>query len=263
MKKLFKKKANKTTQILQVSLLLAVVVSFTACESKNPVQGNQSRVSVTFTTEGHKMTAFSNTGVSRSAKEAGSYLRPGSASDTLVLSEVKILVKQLEFDNDIENDNMDDDSLEFESDPFVVELNTNNSKTTIDKMLPVKGTYDEIEVEIDELDDDVPPIDSVFGKDEHRYSIAARGTFNDKEFLFRTNLETELEMELEPPITIDGNAPVKVKIEVDVSHWFIDANGYPLDPTLESNRTAIEQNIRNSFRAYDWETDNDSDNDQD
>lgn len=177
------------------------------------------------------------------------------------LKEAKILVTEMEFENDVEDDGIDDDTLDFETEPFVMELNPTGSNTVVHSTLPLGGTFDEIGIEIEALDDDETGIDPDFEYGGERHSIYITGTYNGTDFTFRSDIAFELELELDPPLFTTASTPVNVDVVVDLSTWFKDAGGQPLDPTDKSNREIIEKNIKNSFQAFDSD-DDDGDNDE-
>lgn len=245
MKKQFGLSRKKQSSLKVIPLLLTAFVAFVACESDDSIDsnnnyGNATPVSVSFTT--------------RSGAQ-----RP--AGNDLLLLEAKVLVSQMEFENDMEDDGFAEDSLEFETDPFVVELSTTGN-TTVQSTLPIGGVYDEIEVDIEALDEDDPVVDPVFVDGNDRYSIVATGEYNGVVFTFRSDIEIELEMELDPPLTVETNNATNIEIVVDVSQWFVDANGNPLDPTLISNHALIESNIKSSFHASEDDHGDEGDDDE-
>jgi len=245
---LFRKNYSKS--FIGISLIMAFLVVLSACANNND-KSFEGKAPVTVTFESN-LSAASN-----KVSDVGpitAYSRTG-AGDTLTLTSVKVLVKHLELETDIDDNDELEDSLEFESKPFVIEFNADTQNYTIEKRLPVNGTYDEVEVEIEGLDEDDAPIDTIFGQGNQEYSIVARGTYNGEEFLFHTDIEAELELELNPPIKIDGENPVNVDLHVTVADWFVNAAGEPIDPNQIQNISLIKQNIRNSFKGSNWEWD--------
>lgn len=230
----------------QFSLVLLALGLFTGCESDSVDNNNTGEAtipaSVTFKTQ---------------------LTLPRAANPSeFMLEQAKILVDKMEFENDIEDDGMAEDSLEFETEPFVVELNSGAS-TTIANTLPIGGEFDEIEVDIEPMDENSTPLDEIFVDGENRYSIVAQGTYNGADFLFRSDMEIELEMDLNPSLIVEAGVPVNVDIVVDLSQWFLDSNGNPMDPNLPENQDLIENNIKNSFQAAEDDDNDDNDNDND
>lgn len=227
---------KKALKLKRVFLMLMVAIAFSACESDSDLAESQNN-------DIPATVSFSQQNASRSM-----------AQNELTLTSTKILVSQMEFENDMEDDGMAEDSLEFETEPFVVELNSGKS-TTVESTLPIGGEFDEIEIEIETLDDEDIIIDPIFVDGENHYSIVANGTFMGVDFTFRSDLEIELEMDLEPALVVEAGVPVNVDIFVDTAQWFMAADGSVLDPTLLENKTIIEANIKNSFQASEVDDD--------
>lgn len=244
-----KKRKNSTVHLIRILSLTLLTFAFASCETTNDPLLNENKTSVSVT--------FSANAPTSESKRTAS-----TTSDSISIIDVKMLIAQIEFEYDMEDDGVSDDTLEFETGPLVVALNTAGMDTTIVNLVPDRGTYDEIEIEIEQPDEGTVP-DSSFVDGDNRYSIVANGSYNGSPFVFRTDLEMELELELEPPIIIDGTSPMEVNIAVDISEWFTDANGDPLDPSQESNRSQIEQNIKNSFHASESDEQEDSDDNDD
>jgi hypothetical protein len=70
-------------------------------------------------------------------------------------------------------------------------------------------------------------------------------------FTFVTAVRIELENEMELEVGPDKTA--SITIAFDASGWFKNADGTLLDPALDSDRSAIEANIRASFKAFEDE----------
>src|SRR5699024_2415441 len=54
-----------------------------------------------------------------------------NANSNFTLDMAKIRVDEMEFESDLEDDGIADDSLEFETEPFIVELGINDNSTTV------------------------------------------------------------------------------------------------------------------------------------
>jgi len=83
-------------------------------------------------------------------------------------------------------------------------------------------------------------------------SIRVVGTFNGQDFTFESGLTAVVEIALDTPVDIDADTPTAVTLALDVAAWFATEGGEllnPIDPT-EQVRSRIEQNIRNSFHAF-------------
>ncbi len=189
-----------------------------------------------------------------------------AAADTVILTEVKILLSEIELEGletvDTDDDG-DEDGEEIELGPFVVPLNLNGNLTTIAGAMIPNGTYDEIEFEIRKPEDDENVGDADFVDATDRYSIVVRGTYHDTAFVWKTSLDIEQELELNPPMVVnDSLGASNVSILVNPFSWFFD-NGVAMDPRDESNRSQIEANIQNGFKAFKDDDKDGDDHDED
>ncbi len=189
-----------------------------------------------------------------------------AAGDTVLLSEVKILLSSIELKGPESVDHNDDgevDGEEVELGPFVVPLNLNGNLTQIAGATIPNGTYDEIDFEIRKPENTENVGDADFNVGGQRFSIVIRGTYNDTAFTWKTSLDVEQELGLNPPMVVsDSLGTSNVSIAVNPFVWFLD-NGVTMDPRDESNRSKIEQNIQNGFKAFKDNDHDGEDNDED
>ncbi|MEO1022523.1 MAG: hypothetical protein AAFW89_08260 [Bacteroidota bacterium] len=229
---------------LPTSLALLALVLFAGCSSNSTsstsADGPQLRLNATLAT--------SNT------------LQKAVQSDSLVISEVKLLVDEIEFERD--DDSMYD---EFETGPLVVTLNANAPVSEIALSNIPAGIYDEIEFDIDSGDDHPTLSDTDFLPDANSddgYSIIVRGTLRGQAFLFRTDEDFEIELEFDRPIQVMDDGIVDLTLSIDPMAWFKTSNGTLLDPTDASNQSRIEAAIERSFDVFE-DSDRDGEDDYD
>lgn len=173
------------------------------------------------------------------------------------LTEVKFLVEELELES-----TMDEDSLDFEIDDFVVNLPLDGSEIELSTADVPAGVYDEFEMEI-EHDDDTNVNDPDFineSDEEDGYSIVIKGVYNGEDFMYRSQEDFEIELEFNPPFEINDSSSPSIAININPSGWFKDSSGNDLDPTDSANYEQIDENIKNSF---DVEEDDDEDDEDD
>ena len=176
------------------------------------------------------------------------------------LTEVKLLVEELELES-----TMDEDSLDFEIDDFIVNLPLDGSEIELSTADVPAGVYDEFEMEI-EHDDDTNVNDPDFineSDDDDGYSIVIKGVYNGEDFMYRSEEDFEIELEFNPPFEITSNSSPSIAINIDPSGWFKDSSGNDLDPTDPANYEQIDENIENSFDVEEDEENDDDDDDND
>lgn len=225
---------------------VALTLLFIGCDSTNS-SGDQAALQISFVaTNGATMPKTST-----------------MQSSHVALTEVKLLVREIEFESDLEDDGVAEDSLEFETGPLVISLNLDSSVTPVAVHDVKAGTYDEIEFKLHKPEDTETPPDPDFKigtSGDERFSIIVRGTYYGQDFLFRSTQNMEQEIELPEPLVLEEDRQVNVTLNVDLSTWFVDQQGNDIDPTLEQNRQAIDESIKQSFEAFE---DNDIDGEVD
>jgi hypothetical protein len=190
----------------------------------------------------------------------------GSQAQQVTITAAKVVLDELE----IESTNRD--SMDFKSDSaMVVNLNLTGAMTTVGTVTLPFGTYDELDLEIHQLESKDGAV-YIANPDLQNRSIYIRGYVGGDTtavFMFTSAIEAEQEQEFSPPLVINNNSPTtNIVLAIDTSVWFSDGAGGYLDPRLSQNRQAIERNIKASVNAFednddDGETDDDDGSDDD
>lgn len=107
------------------------------------------------------------------------------------------------------------------------------TKVVLDGLVPA-GTYTGLRARLDSV--------NVVG-------VFTDSSGTDHAFTFATGVEAEVEMDFAAPVTV-GSGTNNLTIDVNVGSWFTTAAGAVIDPTNPANQDAIEQAIRASFRAF-------------
>lgn len=144
------------------------------------------------------------------------------------------------------------DSLSFESEiPYLLDLDLSGSTVLLDSLMVTRGgLYDEIEFKIEPLEDSILLTRHPCLADK---SIRIEGYCNGdsmQPFVFESDLDAELSRSIDPPVDLSDRSSHNVVLRIDVSSWFLDSEGGILDPRLEVNRDEIEDNIEESFDAF-------------
>ncbi len=180
-----------------------------------------------------------------------------SAPGTLTVDTAKILITRIKFESQ-----GDGDSLDFSSDPIVVNLDLTGGVQTVSAANVPQGTYDHIKFEIhkpgvnEEFSD---PDFNTGSSGNQRFSIIIIGTYNSSRFVFKSQNTINQSVNIDPPVIVaDSVGIANVTLAVNVDNWFSDGVGGYLDPTDTgaSNVAAIENTIKDSFRGF---KDNDKD----
>lgn len=192
------------------------------------------------------------TGASRSM--AKTFISNG---DTLVISEVKLHIDELELESDNE------DSLDFELENTLISLPVDGTPYQLTDRTVPSGIYKEFELKVERPDDSQSrPSDTDFWDETGRYSVVVKGTWNGLPFTYRSSQDLEIEIEFEPELIVDENNGYTIELNVDYGSWFT-ANGIAVNPTLSLNRSGIEARMRNSFDVMGRDDDDDDDDEDD
>jgi hypothetical protein len=182
-----------------------------------------------------------------------------TAGDTVIIESAKVLLKSLKFKTEVE------DSLDYKVGPFIVNLDMAGGITQIAANDIPNGTYNEIKFKIHKPEGTTTISDTDFvagaSSDQH-FSVVIRGTYNGTPFMYRSKKEIEQELEINPPLVVtDSTNDVNATLLIAPAGWFMK-NGNYLDPTNESNREDIDNNIKRSFKKAMKDNDHDGqDND--
>lgn len=229
---------------------LSLLILFSGCDSTG-ADGEQTSLSLSF--------------VAKNALSPAKNISSAVESNHVTITEAKMLVRRIEFKSDLEDDGVADDSLDFQTDPLVVELNLNGSINEVAVSDIQTGSYDEIEFDVHKPEDNETPPDPDFkigDSGDERFSVIIRGTFNGQNFVYRSNENMEQELELNTPLVISEDTEnLNVTLTVDLSQWFVDENGNELDPTNPDNENAIDESIERSFENIFEDNDRDGEDD--
>lgn len=175
---------------------------------------------------------------------------------TLEITEIKLFIDEMELES------VEEDSLDFEAEEFIVNLPLGGSPFIITEKEIPNGFYDEFELETERPDDDSNINDSDFSDETGRYSVVVRGLWDGEEFIYRSSEDFELELEMNPPLEVTEENGFMLMVEVDINSWFQSNSGTTLNPNLYENKEEIDDSIENSFDVLeDLFEEDDDDND--
>jgi len=178
---------------------------------------------------------------------AGSIMK--AADQHVTLDTVKILLKTIQFHNEVE-----DDSLDFKTEPQILNLDLSGGVNTLATAEIPMGNYHKVSFRIHKPEDDEDPGDSDFfesSSGNDRYSVVVKGHVGETPFTFRSRKTSKQRVDLDPALVIEEEgSEVNVTLTVDVSSWFVDEDGNHLDPLDEGDENEIDNAIRRSFRGF-------------
>jgi hypothetical protein len=170
--------------------------------------------------------------------------RPVS-SNSFMITSAKFLVKRVEFGEEENEEN------ELAEGPFVVHIVPASTTTNIAIGRLPAGTYHRINFLIHKPSpvEVIPDPDFREGpSDDQRFSFIVYGEINGVNFVYRSHITIDEEVEFDQPIVLTQNGFVNVTMDVDPDMWFYTHDGAFLDPTDLANAHAIDMNIKASVR---------------
>lgn len=187
-----------------------------------------------------------------------------SNGDEIQLTEVKIMLKDVQLDREAEDVEREIDDGRDEVDiivgPYDVKLSLTGMTTDFAVGNIPTGIYEEVEFTIHKLEASEISPDPEFIDGDERYSIVAKGTYNGTPFTYKSRNSFHQEKEFDAPLQINENELVSVTITVDPFIWFYK-DGITLDPSDVSNENDIDNNIAKSFQNAFQDDDHDGEDD--
>jgi len=184
-----------------------------------------------------------------------------SASDTLVIDSVQIVLRKIELkrvdgsacDTVMSTEGENDGCEEVEAGPVLVNLPLGDTAAQMFSVgIPV-GTYDKIEFQVHAPTGDSR--DQTFLAANPQFtgtSIRVVGRFNGNAFVYTSGLTAEQELELSPPLTVSDTGATSLTIRADVGKWFLNGTAL-VDPSTAlaggANESLVRNNIQASFKG--------------
>ena len=81
-------------------------------------------------------------------------------------------------------------------------------------------------------------------------SVRVAGTYRDTAFVFYSRASAEIKFLFEPPLVISADSPDNITVNLRPTLWFKGQNGGILSPLGDRNRSAINNAIHRSFEAF-------------
>jgi len=182
--------------------------------------------------------------------------------DVIVITDVQLVARKIKLGQDdgscpadIEDDSeAGDECPPLRLGPLLLDPPVDEGADPIFTVELPAGTYDELMLQIHKPTNNTE--DAAFigaNPDFNGISIRVNGTFNGTPFSFTTDLTEVLKIALSEPVEVVEDGEVGLTLLLDVGSWFLDQGGNALlDPAAlsQQDRSRIEQNIRQSFHAF-------------
>lgn len=167
-----------------------------------------------------------------------------SSINTLTLDTVKILIKNIKLNVAGSND-----SNNFKTGPYVLYLNLTSNVNLIGTGMIPAGTYDRVKFEIHKLEPGETPPDPEFADSNGRYSAVVKGSFNGTPFIYKSDKSAHQIISFPGQVVVGATVKSNITLKTQPYRWFLK-NGDYMDPLDSANRNDIDNNMKDSFKAF-------------
>lgn len=177
------------------------------------------------------------------------------AVDSIRISRARFVLRDIKFKTQ-------SDSMNYRTDPFVLELNLAGGVQAIAASDVPFNTYRRIEFDVHRVESPeisrLPQLEQAKFTEflaAERYSIIIEGTVYktgqaQQSFVFRSKIDAKQKVDLSPELVVSEAAPAaNVTMLISSADWF-KSSGVLLDPTDPQHESAISENLKSSIRVY-------------
>lgn len=171
---------------------------------------------------------------------------PDTTSDRqgiFILDSAKILIKDIKLNVAGGSEN------NFKVGPYVAYLSLASVVNIVDTGFIPAGTYDKIKFEIHKPNNNDPIPDPEFRDSNGNYSVIAKGSYNGIPFIYRSKKSAHQILTTPNVFVVTESGKTNITLSVNPYSWFI-SNGVYLDPLDPANENDIDNNIKDSFKAF-------------
>ena len=223
-------------------------LALAACDSDSTGPADGEPVEIRFTTRA---------AASGAAAPSGPLATPVEGTNgTLEITDLRVIVAELEFEGTNgtcntsgDDDDDDEDCFEVELPPRLVDVPLDGAPLTVTTADLPAGSYNEFELEIEDLEDDEDDTEfaqeiaalrseilATFSDWPNKATIRVEGTFTPtggatESFVAYVEGEVEVELDLVPPLDISDAGPAEHTLDVVLfpERWFVRGDGSVID----------------------------------
>ncbi len=226
----------------------AMLLALTSLACDNTVGPLKSNVQVSFATRSPVATSAPAPAPSLLRVPSNDTLTNGA--DTIVITKAQLVLRQIELKSAqtaLCGSGTGSECPEVELGPVVVDLPLLPGAPQVFAVSIPAGSYSEVNFEIYKVTAQDPAALQVLLD----RSLHVEGTFNHQAFTFESSLDVEQELVMTPALVVTDTGATNITIQVALDRWFRDVNsGALLDPRDAQNRSAIEEAIKVSLKAF-------------
>jgi hypothetical protein len=202
------------------------------------------------------LSARAGTAASTAATATGQQAQPLDLGNGIVLTRVRVVLSEVKLEGTAATDAGTGEEVEFKSAPVLLDLsgasldNGTTQQITLSNVKP--GTYREIKFKIHKpavSDTGVSADAALAAMANQGFSIIVDGTIDGAQFTFNSAVDAQQQAEGTFNFS-DGNHALTLNL--DATTWFGGTGSSRLDPRNPNGtvRSRIENNIQNSFKAF-------------
>ena len=191
--------------------------------------------------------------------------------NTLVITRVQLVLREIELRRagvTADCGMASDDCAELEFGPVMLDLPLGTAAAGAARSFSVDvaaGSYDKVEFKLEKA---TGSDDAAFVQAHPELadaSVRVTGTFNGADFVFTSDVDTDMEFALNPPLSTSAAGAAELTLFVDLRTWFEGNAGLLIDPTTAlaslENESLVESRIKSSLHAFEDDDCDGSDDD--
>lgn len=233
-------------KVLLSAAMSSAALALGACDSTSSAREG---VSISFSTRAPAAATVS---------DAPFAITVAEGANTLVITKAELVLRELELKlsstSTCATGTVEDSCESIELGPMKIDLPTTDVVASPIATTVPAGTYHEIEFDIRRPGTDPADVAFVAANPQfNNVSIRVEGTFNGTPFTFTSELDQEVQIDFNPPVTVSEGTN-NVTIAVDLRSWFRNSSGVLIDPSTASpgqpNESSVTARIKASLRAF-------------
>lgn len=178
------------------------------------------------------------------------------AVDSVTITRARLIIRDIKLKSS-------SDSLNFRTDPMVVELNLASANQTLEVKDVPFATYRRIEFDVHRTQPS--EISSLPAAEQTKfteflagevYSVIVEGMVyrtgqSAASYVYRSKIDAKQKIDLLPELTVSEQSPqANITMLISSGGWFRNSTGALVDPTDKNNEGVIDENLKGSIRIF-------------
>ncbi len=180
----------------------------------------------------------------------------GMAVDSVVISRARFVLRDIKFKTTA-------DSLNFKSEPVILELNLSGAMQNVSVKDVPFGSYSRIEFDVHRVESTevalLPLAERAAFADflaGQRYSIIINGTVYKtgvapQAFTYRSKVDAKQKIDLTPALVVsESSIAANSTMLISSANWFTNSTGILVDPIDPNSEGVIDENLKNTIKVF-------------